>query len=826
MRIKLAILSFFITSLSFSQTIKSPEEFLGYKIGTQFSRHADVVAYFKHVAENSEWVTYTEYGKTNERRPLTYAIVTTPQNQNNIENIRLNQLKNAGVESGSASPDKAIVWLSYNVHGNEASSTEASMVTLYELITNKKEWLENTVVIIDPCINPDGRDRYANWYNKVKATPYDTNPDAEEHNEPWPGGRANHYLFDLNRDWAWATQVETRQRLKVYNSWMPHIHVDFHEQGINEPYYFAPAAEPFHSIITPFQRDFQTLIGKNHAKYFDQNGWLFFTRERFDLLYPSYGDTYPTYTGSMGMTYEQAGGGSAGLGIKKSDGSILTLVDRVAHHFTTGISTVEMASANIEKLNTEFAKYFSASNVKYKNFTLSGEKDHLQALIDLLDVHGIQYTFAESGKSTGYNYTTGKQETLTYDEAINISTDQPKGKLVHVLFEPEAALSTPLTYDITAWSLPYAYGLNAVANTKPATGGTFKSKMPMLNTLSKTAPGYLSKWNSMTDAKFLSALLQATIKVRFSEREFVIDDITYPAGTLIITRSDNNVLENFDDVLIQIANKFNRTLTPASTSFASSGPDFGSPYVKLINKPRIAVFTGEQTSSLSYGATWQFFEQQLEYPITSIAVSEADRVNWSDYDVLVMPNGRYKLSENTLSQLKSWVRTGGNLIAVDGALKLFADTEGFNLKTVQLESPKSKDSIISKLIPYADREMDSSKSLISGSIFKTDVDSTHPLAFGYENTYYSLKIGDDAYSLLDEGYNVAYLNNSPQSTSGFAGNEALNKLKNSLIFGVEPIGRGTITYMVDDPLFRAFWENGKLFFANALFINNPNNYRK
>ncbi|RXG20814.1 M14 family zinc carboxypeptidase [Leeuwenhoekiella aequorea] len=826
MRIKLAILSFFITTLSFSQTIKSPEEFLGYKIGTQFSRHADVVAYFKHVAENSEWVTYTEYGKTNERRPLTYAIVTTPQNQNNIENIRLNQLKNAGLESGSASPDKAIVWLSYNVHGNEASSTEASMITLYELITNKKEWLENTVVIIDPCINPDGRDRYANWYNKVKATPYDTNPDAEEHNEPWPGGRANHYLFDLNRDWAWATQVETRQRLKVYNSWMPHIHVDFHEQGINEPYYFAPAAEPFHSIITPFQRNFQTLIGKNHAKYFDQNGWLFFTRERFDLLYPSYGDTYPTYTGSMGMTYEQAGGGSAGLGIKKSDGSILTLVDRVAHHFTTGISTVEMASANIEKLNTEFAKYFNDANVKYKNFTLSGEKDHLQALIDLLDVHGIQYTFSESGKSTGYNYTTGKQETLTYDEAINISTDQPKGKLVHVLFEPEAALSTPLTYDITAWSLPYAYGLNAVANTKPATGGTFKSKMPMLNTLSKTAPGYLSKWNSMTDAKFLSALLQAAIKVRFSEKEFVIDGITYPAGTLIITRSDNNVLENFDDVLIQIANKFNRTLTPASTSFASSGPDFGSPYVKLINKPRIAVFMGEQTSSLSYGATWQFFEQQLEYPITSIAVSEADRVNWSDYDVLVMPNGRYKLSENTLSQLKSWVRTGGNLIAVDGALKLFADTEDFNLKTVKFESPKSKDSITSKLISYADREMDSSKSLISGSIFKTDVDSTHPLAFGYENTYYSLKIGDDAYSLLDKGYNVAYLNDDPQSTSGFAGNEALNKLKNSLIFGVEPIGRGTITYMVDDPLFRAFWENGKLFFANALFINNPNNYRK
>ena len=814
--------AFIFSSLCFAQDVKSPEEFLGYTVGTQFSRHADVVAYFEHVAQNSDWVTYKEYGRTNERRPLTYAIVTSPQNQANIESIRTDHLKNTGIQEGTANPDKAIVWLSYNVHGNEASSTEASMLTLYELITEKKDWLENTVVIIDPCINPDGRDRYANWYNKVKATPYDTNPNAAEHNEPWPGGRANHYLFDLNRDWAWATQKETQQRLKAYNRWMPHIHVDFHEQGINSPYYFAPAAKPYHEIITPFQFEFQQEIGTNHAKYFDQNGWLFFTREVFDLLYPSYGDTYPTYTGTIGMTYEQAGGGRAGLGIKKADGTVLTLVDRVAHHFTTGISTVEMATNNVDRLNTEFKKYYSNPDVTYKTFTLTGEQDHLNALASLLDVHEIEYQLSGNGTSSGYAYDTQENGSLSYEQALSVSTDQPKGKLVHVLFEPEAALSTPLTYDITAWSLPYAYGLNAVASTKAVNTQEAVTKTPKRNTISKTAAGYISKWNSMTDARFLSALLQAKIKVRFSEKPFTNSGVAYPSGSLIVTRSDNPNAD-FDTKLIEIANEFDRTLTAVPTSFASAGPDFGSSSVKLINKAKIGLLTGEQTSSLSYGATWHFFEQQLEYPVTSINVDDLGRVNFSDYDVLVFPSGRYRIDNNVLDQLKSWVRSGGNIIALDNALNVFADKEGFQLK--RIPSEQNEDSLADKIIPYADREQQIAKNLISGSIFKTNVDATHPLAFGYDDTYYSLKIGSDAYALLDRGYNVAYLDETPQRVSGFAGADALKHLSNSLVFGVEPMGRGTITYMVDDPLFRAFWENGKLFFVNALFLNNPNTYR-
>ena len=345
---------YLISFISIAQNLKSPSEFLGYEIGTEFSRHNQVVDYFEYVSEKmDENVILKYYGETYERRPLMYAVLSSKKNINEIEKIRLANLE-VLEEKPSKLNDKAIVWLSYNVHGNESSSIEASMQTLFNLLTKNYDLLENTIVIIDPCLNPDGRDRYANWYNQMRTIPYTTNKISREHREPWPGGRANHYLFDLNRDWAWLTQIESELRLKEYQKWLPHVHVDFHEQGIDEPYYFAPAAEPYHEVITGWQRDFQAMIGNNNAKYFDKNGWLYFTKEFFDLLYPSYGDTYPTYLGAIGMTYEQAGGGIAGLGIINSEGKNLTLVDRIEHHTISGISTVETSSLNAKKLNNEF----------------------------------------------------------------------------------------------------------------------------------------------------------------------------------------------------------------------------------------------------------------------------------------------------------------------------------------------------------------------------------------------------------------------------------------------------------------------------------------
>ena len=819
-------LSVFCASSVFAQ--QSPREFLGYEPGSHFTRHHTIVDYFEHVAESSPLVQYETYGKTYEGRPLTYAVISSEENLKNLEAIRTSHLKNAGVVTGAKgnSEKKAIVWLSYNVHGNEASSSEAAMLTLYELITEKKDWLENTVIIMDPVVNPDGRDRYVNWYKQVKATPYNTAPIAVEHMEPWPGGRPNHYLFDLNRDWAWATQTETRQRLEVYNQWLPHVHVDFHEQGIDDPYYFAPAAEPFHEIITPFQREFQTEIGKNHARYFDEQGWLYFTKERFDLLYPSYGDTYPTYMGAIGMTYEQAGHGRAGLGIETTEGYVLTLTDRVAHHHTAGLSTIEIASQNVDRLNSEFNKFYQNSKQDQKSYALKGDPEKIEAVKELLDRHEIRYGTAGSKNVRGYDYAKGKTAEFSIDDkTLIVPTDQPKGKMVKVLFEPSTKLEDSLTYDITAWSLPYAYGLEAVATSQEIKMNDQTSEEQVRNTPNPSGAGYLTGWNSMKDARFLSALLKEGFKVRFTENEIETAEKIFQPGSLVITKSDNRNKEEFDSKLIAIADKFEQQLTPATTGFSVSGPDLGSSQVRIINPPRIGVVRGEETSSLNYGEIWYFFEQELNYPITSIGSEYFSSVDLSKLDVLVLPSGRYSdsLQVGNLQRLSDWVKSGGKIIAMGSALDLFAGKKGFDL---QKNKEEKKDSLPKgNLIPYDQRERESIKELITGSIVKTKVDNTHPMAFGYGDTYLSLKLSSDSYSYLNDGYNVAYLGEKPEIVAGFAGSEAKKKIGSSLVFGEQPMGDGSIIYMVDNPLFRGFWENGKLFFANALFFVNNDNYR-
>lgn len=816
-----------ISFIGYSQ--QSPSDFLGYKIGEQFTRHADVLNYFRHLADSSPMVNFQAYGKTNERRTLSYAVISTEENIKNLENIRINHLKNAGFIKGESTSKISVVWLSYNVHGNEASSTEAAMNTAYKLITSDKEHLKNTIVIIDPCVNPDGRDRYVNWYNQVKATPYNTHQDATEHHEQWPGGRPNHYLFDLNRDWAWATQVETQQRLKIYNKWMPHVHVDFHEQGINEPYYFAPAAEPFHEIITDWQRDFQTQIGKNHARYFDQNGWLYFTRELFDLLYPSYGDSYPTFMGAIGMTYEQAGHGRAGLGIDTDEGYTLKLTDRVAHHTTTGLSTIETSSLHADQLNSEFRKFFSDQNFKYKSYVMKGNPDKIKALTDFLDTHEISYGFTQTAKVKGWLYTSSSDGSMTSKGALVVSTNQLKGKMVKALFEPNAKLTTPITYDITAWSLPYAFGLETVASTTLIPSDTATDTAPQNTPVIKNVAGYIAKWNHLEDAKFLAALLKENVRVRFSEQDFVSEGVSFSKGSLIITKSDNSTLSDFDQKVARIASIHNRTLHATNTGFATSGVDFGSSQVKLINPQRIAVLKGKFVSSLSYGEIWHFFEQQLSYPITSIDAEYFSSIDLNAYDVLILPDGFYNgaFNKTQLTNLRDWIFKGGKIIAIKGANSVLANKDGFGLKskTSKKETTTDENSLSQYLIPYDKREEHAIQSYITGSIFKTQVDTSHPMAFGYDSTYFSLKLGSSAYDFLKSGYNVTVVKGDAQNVSGFAGEKALAELKNSLIFGEEPMGQGSVVYMIDNPLFRSFWENGKLFFVNSIFFVNPPKYR-
>jgi len=820
-----SLLILFISVFTFqltAQKLQTPDEFLGYKLGSRFTRHHKVVDYFRYIAQNSNKVQFQKYGETNELRTLAVAYVSSASNIKNLETIRKQHLTNAGIENTTALNDKAVVWLSYNVHGNEASSTEASMLTLYKLITENSTYLENTVVIMDPCINPDGRDRYANWYNQVVAAPNNNNPDAREHNEPWPSGRPNHYLFDLNRDWAWATQVETQQRLKVYNKWLPHIHVDFHEQGINNPYYFAPAVEPYHEVITDWQREFQTQIGKNHAKYFDKNGWYYFTKESFDLLYPSYGDTYPTYVGGIGMTYEQAGHGRAGLGITKRDGEVLTLWDRLIHHTTSGISTVEMASKNTAKINSEFKKYFQDNDFKYKSYVLKGNKSKTNALIALLDKHDIKYGRATGKNVSGYTYDTRSKGSMrTSSSDLVVSTDQPKGRLVKALFEPVAKLSDSITYDITAWSLPYAYGFKAIASEKLVASNT-RHLNATASTPNKNAYAYTFEWNHISDSKLLGDLLQQNFRVRFTRRAMTNSGQHLKAGSLLITRGDNKHIKSFDDAVVSIANNHNKFTSTINSGFSDKGPDMGSSDVREIKNQKIAVLSGEYTSSLSYGEVQYFFEQEIKYPYTAINTNDFSANTLDNYHTLVIPNGYYGslFSKSKLNGLKSWIRKGGKVIAIGGANRIFADKKGFGLKSKSSSDDKDTSDKEVELINYEDLERDRIKGSITGAIFKTKIDNSHPLGFGYGDTYFTLKQGASSYKYLENGYNVVRLDNNA-AYSGFTGSNATDDLTKSLIFGEENIGRGSVIYMIDNPLFRAFWDNGKLFFSNALFFANP-----
>jgi len=833
------LLTCLIAVTSFAQ-LQSPEQFLGYKVGSRYTPHYKIVNYFNYLAKQlPDMMKLEQYGETNEGRPLLLAFVSTKENIANLENIRQNNLKLAGFgadKSSASEKTPAIIWMSYNVHGNEPSSSEASMLTIYELLNpsnaRTKSYLQNTVVVIDPCMNPDGRDRYVNWFNQVVGKKANPNPASREHSEPWPGGRSNHYNFDLNRDWAWQTQIESQQRMAKYNEWLPQIHVDFHEQSYNNPYYFAPAAEPFHEVITEWQRNFQTTIGRNNAKYFDENGWLYFTKEQFDLFYPSYGDTYPLYNGAIGMTYEQGGNSRGGLTVVTDAGDTLTLLDRVMHHFTTGISTIEIASQNADKLVKEFHSYYkNAVTTPYGEFksyvVKTDDGDRLDRLKKLLDCNKIVWSYPQvnGAQINGLNYLTGKQENFKAASGdIVINANQPKSNLLKVLFERVSKLSDSATYDITAWSLPFAYGLETygVKNFITATIDKTSVDSTVSYALPATTYGYVVQWNGLSSAKFLAAVLQKGLKVRYAERSFKIGNEGFDKGSLILTKAGNNTLSQpLEQIIKSAAEQAKVKVYAVSSGLVDKGFDFGSDKVHVIKSPRLALLAGKEVSSLNMGEIWHLFDQQLNYPVSLINVSDLQRVGLNSFDVLIIPDGDYDFfnDKNANDELKNWVKRGGKIIAIDGTVMQMSKAD-WGIKAKVSDDDKKDDAIkgdYSLLHRYENRERDVLVNSIPGSIFKVELDNTHPLAFGYPDYYYTLKQDENIYEFMKEGWNVGVLRKD-NYIAGFTGSKTKEKLKDGLLFGVQEMGRGKVVYLADNPLFRSFWENGKLLFCNAVFM--------
>lgn len=824
----LAILACLITTLSFAQ-IKSPAEFLGYQIGSKVTPYWKVLAYYHYVADQvPNQVKAESYGESFEGRPLNVFYISSEQHIGNLENIRTNNLKLAHAVEGEGSTNApAIVWISNNVHGNETSSIEASMMTLFELVnpknTKSKGWLENTLVIIDPCLNPDGTERYNNWYNGVVGVKYNPDLYAREHREPWPGGRYNHYYFDMNRDWAWQTQKESELRGRVYNKWLPHIHVDFHEQGINSPYYFPPAAEPFHEVITAWQREFQTTIGKHNAKYFDSKGWLYFTKERFDLFYPSYGDTYPLYSGAIGMTFEKAGNGSAGLGVFTDGKDTLTLVDRAIQHHASGLNVIEVISQNANQVVSEFKRFgddavagklssFQSYVIKYE-----GQREkNIRALLSLLDKNNIKY-YSSTGSVKGFDYFTKKEQNHSLNaKDVIIPGNQSKAALIRVLFEPEAKLTDSVTYDITAWSLPYVYALPAIASQARITNLN-PYQLDRINNPTDTGFGYAVKWDGFSSAQLLATLLRHKITVKASDQSFKIGMEEFPKGSLLIMKNGNKQSQ-VEKLLKEEADKLQIKTYPIQSGIVEGGKDLGSSDVKTIKAPKVLMMAGEGLRATNVGEVWHYFDQQLQYPIILINPGDFARVDWDDIDVFIMPGGMYSfLKDKPQSEaFGNWIKKGGKVIALESAVSQLAGQEWSALKAAKADtSAKSKPDPLKK---YGDRERGALENYTAGAIYKVTFDNSHPLMFGIKD-YFTLKQDANLYQYLEEGkgWNVGYITENAKM-SGFVGHTLNRKLKNGMVFGTQNVGRGTVIYLADNVLFRNFWESGKLIMANATFL--------
>jgi hypothetical protein len=647
--------------------------------------------------------------------------------------------------------------------------------------------------------------------------------------EEWPGGRYSHYIFDLNRDWAWQTQTETQQRIALYNQWMPQVHTDVHEMGYDSPYFFPPAAEPLHEFIEPYQKDFHNLLGKNISAKFDQENWMYNTRERFDLFYPSYGDTYPIYNGAVGMTMEQGGIG-AGREITMENGSNLTIKDRLTHHAKAVLTVVESAVSQSDKLIKGFRGFMTHSRKtikgKYATYVLKSNPKLVQ-LTELLKKNDIQFSFADAKQSaSGYNYQTKKEKNFTIEpNDLIIKVDQPRAVMTQVLFEPNQKLNDSLSYDITAWALPLAYGVEGYA-VKNSLGIKTKATIEVAEKmLPESVYAFHIPWNNRTSAQVLALLHQNGIKVRSAMKEAIFGDITVKPGSLIVSKADNPKVIDFTKSVNEIV-KTKTDYNFIKTGFSTNSKDLGGENFALLKAPKIVLLSGNGVGSTEFGTVWYYLDKTIGYPVSIVDVDKFRRIKLYEYNTLILADGYYDFSEEQQKQIGEWIKNGGKVIAMNGALSLFEGKEGYALSPFASDEDKVKYEkeaddleLKARIFDFGNGERRAISASIPGAVIENVLDKSHPMAFGLGDNYFSLKTDDRHYSLLKKASNVAYIPKDYKSY-GFIGNGISKKLNETVSYAVEKKGDGEVIYMIDNPLFRGFWENGILLFSNALFLVN------
>lgn len=812
----------------FDTSIKSPKAFFGYAIGDYYTEHHDVIRYMQYLdsisGDRSQLITY---GSTYQRRELVLLIISDASNMTNIDQRIAD---NAALTNGSApkSGQVPFVYLSYNVHGNETSSSEAAMVTAYHLLAGQdaetQSFMKNGVMIIDPMMNPDGRQRYITWFQNRVGMNANADMNSVEHDEPWPGGRTNHYMFDLNRDWAFASQKETRHRLKVYHRFKPQVFVDFHEMGSNASYFFFPATKPFNPYYPTQIKKWGVKFGAGNAAEMDKHGRLYYTAEIFDLFYPGYGDSYPSLHGAIGMTYEQSGHSRGGKIATRDDGSVLTLRERAFNHYRTSIATIRTAINGRQELLTDFADFYkkslqAARNSGIRYFVLD-RSAYSADLADALAQHQIDMEYV----SRRQQIRSGRQRLTIEAGQVVIPAHQSQYFLIRTLLDDQVAVPDTAFYDISSWSMPRAFNVQVYRTSDRIT----ISKNPPETTpvtFTSSSYGYIFTPNHYRSYGFLHALQSKGIRVRVSSYEIQTAGKTFAPGSIIIVNSRNSRITNLNEILKELVETHHVELTPLSSGLSRSGKDIGSDSNSPIPRIHIAIVTDDPMYSNSVGALWFLFDQKVKQQVSLIPTESLGRTNLDRYSTIIIGNvwssGRQlqsKLGDGGITHLKNWVQGGGHLIGVAGGAGFLTQNRSKLSSNGFPKSESDNDSETVMNLPYKDRPAYFSKQSFPGAFMETTMDLSHPLAVGIQHPFYVLKTNRIAIERTDRVQHVGWF--KPGQILGYAPSSVSKSMKNSAFMTYERSGSGAITTINADPVYRMFTYGTAQLLLNAVYLGN------
>ena len=807
-----------------NEKIEAPASFFGFEIGSRHLRHAQVVDYWRYLASVSERVQLIEYGKTHGARPLVIAAISSEANVNNLEKLQRARRKlTSGKSDHELSTQKLVMYMGYSVHGDESSAVNAAPLVAYHLASSEdnavKAWLEQSVFLVDPAINPDGIDRFANWANENRGRYASPSSIDREHNQPWPGGRTNYYWFDLNRDWLPLTHPESQGRLAVFHNWKPNVVLDFHEMSGNSSYFFQPGIPTRNNPFSPAKNlELTRKFSKEHARAMDGAGELYFTEERFDDFYVGKGSTYPDLHGAVGILFEQ--GSTRGLQLT-NDRTKRHFRDTVANQVRTSLSSLRAATSHRAEL-LQFQKEFyeNSSNwvqeSEFEAYVLIGTPSRITAAAELLEQHDIQVLKpTESARFEGRD--------LMPNETLVIPVKQPESTFVRSLMEPMQTFRENIFYDVSTWHVPSAYDLESIrAGEISAKWKLHEFQSPRKRKIDPQASasylvGICFSAVELDSPALVAALQQSGAHLRVATKKFQTtretEAIEWPPGTFLLLKQPN-----FDSwkKLVGKARKFlagsSIDFQELETGITSIGPDLGSDTTLDLPICNPLLVVGDGTRSYSAGALWHHMDVRLGQPTTMIEANRIDAVDISKFTCVILPEGSYSNVEpRGVDKLRQYAENGGTIIAVGSAISWLGRREMISLG----ETPKSSSLPVNGMFGQA-RNLRALES-IAGAFLEAEIDQTHPLAYGFpRDTVPCFRDHRTFFPTPENGYKTA--GTYSRVLAGYVSQNNRQKLKATAAAWVEPIGRGRAILLADNPVFRGYVRSAERFFTNGLYL--------